>query len=411
MVNGNWDIYDEIYGPGQEEREEAVSEISAEKTEGEKFHEELKERMSRIYLCFGVALFMLLAPVLFLVQGNIFEQGNGIYIVTAIAIAAVVYLVIRLIFLIRSVIKVNNRYYPVLLSDEYLENRQKATRHSFIIISLFVIAVFVIFISAITTASRFYYFEKDYEKAVEIIEYGDHYYVAHSFLYQWSSDLRKKSSTYGYQEYRDYSDLLTLCDMHESHSDNDLKRASDLAHSIWYAPLGSLSNETISREREFMRTVILDYYDQKQADEQAEKALDNRIRRNKPFVGMPESRIDDSVLGKHSFSKSETYKTGKQYYDTKWHELRDELKTRTTYTWKMKEQKIIFTAVCEDGIVVKVEQTEDKGKKNGYRPGKTDYSEHYVDDFSDPEDFYDWYCEDFDSYEDAEDYYYSHGGK
>ena len=124
-----------------------------------------------------------------------------------------------------------------------------------------------------------------------------------------------------------------------------------------------------------------------------------------------ESRIDDSVLGKHSFSKSETYKTGKQYYDTKWHELRDELKTRTTYTWKMKEQKIIFTAVCEDGIVVKVEQTEDKGKKNGYRPGKTDYSEYYVDDFSDPEDFYDWYCEDFDSYEDAEDYYYSHGGK
>ena len=54
---------------------------------------------------------------------------------------------------------------------------------------------------------------------------------------------------------------------------------------------------------------------------------------------------------------------------------------------------------------------EDKGKKNGYRPGKTDYSEYYVDDFSDPEDFYDWYSEDFDSYEDAEDYYYSHGGK
>ncbi len=254
MVNGNWDIYDEIYGPGQEEREEAVSEISAEKTEGEKFSEELKEKMSGIYLCFGVALFMLFAPVLFLTQGNIFEQGNGIYIVTPIAIAAVVYLVIRLIFLIRSVIKVNNRYYPVLLSDEYLENRQKATRHSVIVISLFVIAVLVIFISVISAASRFYYFEQDYEKAVEIIEYGDHYYVAHSFLYQWSSELRKKSPGHGYQEYRDYSDLLTLCEMHESHSDNDLKRASDLAHSIWYAPLGSLSNETISREREFMRT-------------------------------------------------------------------------------------------------------------------------------------------------------------
>ncbi len=33
-----------------------------------------------------------------------------------------------------------------------------------------------------------------------------------------------------------------------------------------------------------------------------------------------------------------------------------------------------------------------------------------VDEFSDPEDFYDWYADDFYDYEDAEDYYYGHGG-
>ena len=34
-----------------------------------------------------------------------------------------------------------------------------------------------------------------------------------------------------------------------------------------------------------------------------------------------------------------------------------------------------------------------------------------VDDFNNPEDFYDWYWDDFVDYEDAEDYYYEHGGR
>ena len=34
-----------------------------------------------------------------------------------------------------------------------------------------------------------------------------------------------------------------------------------------------------------------------------------------------------------------------------------------------------------------------------------------VDDFTDPEDFYDWYWDDFVDYEEAEEYYYNHGGR
>ena len=34
-----------------------------------------------------------------------------------------------------------------------------------------------------------------------------------------------------------------------------------------------------------------------------------------------------------------------------------------------------------------------------------------VDDFTNPEDFYDWCYDDFFDYEEAEDYYYSHGGE
>lgn len=119
-----------------------------------------------------------------------------------------------------------------------------------------------------------------------------------------------------------------------------------------------------------------------------EKVFNERIASDVPYVGLPESKIGDTILG-YAYKEN------------------DESDVQTIYGFYDSGKKI-FEAVCRYDKVVEIHDYRDSAK-NTHNSGKR-YSYGADDDFDvdvfyDAEDFYDWYEDDFYDYYDAEDYY------
>lgn len=133
------------------------------------------------------------------------------------------------------------------------------------------------------------------------------------------------------------------------------------------------------------------------AEKEREEELlreEERIKNSVPYVGMSESRIDDTILGKSSemFHNSEI-RNGKRLQ-------------ANVYRFKTNEG-VIFVARCIDGYVDSVSDH----RNSPY--GKVKHSaipeeEFNVNDYYDAEDFYEDYYDDFYEYEEAEEYFNEH---
>lgn len=128
---------------------------------------------------------------------------------------------------------------------------------------------------------------------------------------------------------------------------------------------------------------------------------DKKIRNSVPFVGMSESRINDTILGtNYEIVHNSEY-------------IKGEKVRANIYRFK-KGNGIIFVARCLQGKVVKVIDYRDdpwvipNSSSSSYKSKSDDDDPYNVNDYSTPEDFYDDNYDDFWDYEEAEDYYNSY---
>ena len=146
--------------------------------------------------------------------------------------------------------------------------------------------------------------------------------------------------------------------------------------------------EAFKKEVEALNTKLRREY-----EENERKQTEERIRTGVPFVGMPESRIGDTTIGKPSSDIGHN----KEMINGKVH-------SANLYSW-YRGGDLIFTARCIDGEVYQVWDYRDDPIKP-YQPksgSKKVYEFPDYDDYLDAEDLYAWYYDDFYDYEEAED--------
>ena len=192
----------------------------------------------------------------------------------------------------------------------------------------------------------------------------------------------------------------------------------ELCYALWNHQIGSMDsahwamsrvdgNHFRGKRRDFyqekLELIEKDYaiYVKKREALEAEKIAQEKKKPKKidlPYVGMSESMISKTSLGapRDKVRHNTEMINGNVYH-------------ANLYDF-VKNGKCIFTARCINGTVTQVWDMRDDPQtfifNETYYPPEIN-----VDDFKDPEDFYDEYHDDFLSYEDAEDYYYAHGGK
>lgn len=226
--------------------------------------------------------------------------------------------------------------------------------------------------------------ENTYSHAIELIQNGE-YYAAKEQL--WS--LEGKG-------FADIKALEKYCNaLSEYKNGSYISAKRDLEACI----------DTVRKHSEFndpdalLNTIIpladADREENKRrAEEQERKAAEEWKKNGVPYVGMSESQINTSSLGKYG-------ETAHNY---------ERAKRANLYYWYNSQNKCIFVVRCLDGKVIKV--TDYRNNPWNYHPGKVTitYTAPDVSDYYSPEDFYDDYYDDFFDYEEAEDYYYEHGG-
>ena len=126
-----------------------------------------------------------------------------------------------------------------------------------------------------------------------------------------------------------------------------------------------------------------------------------RIRNSVPYVGMSESKINDTILGtNYEIVHNSEYIKGENI-------------RANIYRFK-RGNGIIFVARCLQGKVVKVIDYRDdpwvlpSTSSSSAKKKSNDDDPYDVNEYSTPEDFYDEYYDDFWDYEEAEDYYNSY---
>lgn len=202
------------------------------------------------------------------------------------------------------------------------------------------------------------------------------------------------------KDYKDTSALLLLCQAHSQYASG---RSVDAYYTMQDARFRYQSEEQNAEIASFKAILKQEYDDYISCmAERNRQEYESRITNGVPYVGMPESRMNDTSLGRPSDKVRHNYqvKNGEQYL-------------ANLYDF-YQNGKCVFTARCVQGTVTEVWDNRDN-PQTPYVPGngggKTYDTGPSVDGFSNPEDFYDWYWDDFFDYEDAEDYYYSHGGE
>lgn len=197
--------------------------------------------------------------------------------------------------------------------------------------------------------------------------------------------------------YKDTAALILLC---RSHIEYDKGRYVDAYYTLKEAVFRYQTSSQQSKISSFQSVLDSEYKSYiKRMGERQQQEYESKIVNGVPYVGMSESRIADTSLGKPSDKVRHNYET-----------ISGEVYTANLYDF-YQNGKRIFTARCVRGRVTEV-WDERNSVSSSYTPksGKSSTGP-IVESFSHPEDFYDWYWDDFFDYEDAEDYYYEHGGK
>lgn len=138
----------------------------------------------------------------------------------------------------------------------------------------------------------------------------------------------------------------------------------------------------------------------RRAEEQERIREENWRKNGAPYVGMRESEITKTSIGKYS-------KTGGNYKGSKRCNL---------YYWFNSKGEQIYAVRCCDGEVIQVWDDRDDPrsfKVNSTKPyyNSSNYDDEYnVKDYYSAEDFYDEHYDDFFDYYDAENYYLEHRG-
>lgn len=226
---------------------------------------------------------------------------------------------------------------------------------------------------------------KPYKKAIEYIYAGK---------YEEAIELLRPLS---YKKYADSEDLTQLCSGIINYEQGDLRWAWYRFEDLDY--LEDLTEEENARIDEFRPILKEEYEAYLEAEWIAEqKATELKITTGVPYVGMSESRIDDTILGRHDDTRS-NYEciSGEQYL-------------ATIYVF-MEGNKEIFSARCVRGTVTEI---WDKRDSPAYIPQSTAKTTTYNDDpydaasYRNEEDFYYDHYDDFFDYYDAENYYREH---
>ena len=205
-------------------------------------------------------------------------------------------------------------------------------------------------------------------------------------------------------DYKDTESLLALCKAHRLYANNDIEYAF---YVIDHVRFFHQSEEQMRKINTFTDMLHREYGYYLAEEERLEKRkFEERIKNGVPFVGMPESRIGDTTLGKPSDTvRHNTENIDGRIYETNLYDF-------------LQNGKIVFSARCVRGKVINVFDyrsnplTPTDPEELARLIAKTLYpSEKEVKEFYHPEDFYEWYYDDFYDYEEAEAYYYSHGGR
>ena len=211
---------------------------------------------------------------------------------------------------------------------------------------------------------------------------------------------------YGYflYDHEESNALISLCDAHSTYERGNVSGAYYALYRVNLDLLGpELKKEASAFLKDLKEEKVVYEKEQEEKAAQERREYENKIRTGVPFVGLAESRIGDTSLGKPDPNMRRTPGT----YGGK-----DVIFYQYDY---VRNKKIIFSAFCYDGKVVLVEDYRSSPIPTKKPSGSSGSSSSYVypdpKEFDDPSDFYYWYYDEFVDYEEAEEYYYSHGGR
>lgn len=226
---------------------------------------------------------------------------------------------------------------------------------------------------------------KPYKQAIEYI-YAGKYKDAIELL----SPLSRK-------EFADSEDLTQLCSGILAYERGDLEWAWYRFKKLDY--LEDLTAEENAQIDEFLPVLKEEYWAYLEAELIAEqKATDLKITTGVPYVGMPESRIDDTILGRHDDTRTNfECISGEQYL-------------ATVYVF-MEGNKEIFSARCVRGSVTEVWDWRDSPAYVSNTSSNTttnDDDRYDAASYRNADDFYYDHYDDFFDYYDAENYYREH---
>ena len=203
------------------------------------------------------------------------------------------------------------------------------------------------------------------------------------------------------KNYKDSESLRNLCDAHVDYENGQILGAHFAMEKV---DIDHISDEFAESASSFEVVVEAKYSEYLREEiKEDKKKEDERIKNGVPYVGMSETRIGDTSLGKPS--KEVRHNTEMMH---------GEAYKANIYDF-YEDGKRIFTARCVDGKVIQVWDKRDD-PENGYVYGHGSSGKSYstgpdVDEYSDAEEFYYWNIDDFYDYEDAENYYNEHKGK
>ena len=202
-------------------------------------------------------------------------------------------------------------------------------------------------------------------------------------------------------EYKDKQALIRLCRAHQYYERGSYASAYRELKGVVFRYVTAEQKEEIAA---FRAVLYAEYQAQlKREEERKAEEYEKKITEGVPFVGMPESRISDTSLGR----PSEEVRHNSEMID-------GERYTANLYDF-YRDGRLIFCARCIRGKVTAVWDYRDSG--TDYDPSFNGCDRSYyitdedVQQYSHPDDFYYDYPDDFVDFEDAEDYYYSHGGR
>ena len=348
----------------------------------------ITECMSAVLV--GLLGLFLPAVVIWAAISSYDEKNSASGFVVALFIIVGIVVIVAVIKAIRSILAPSWEQYKLSKmsyarstpEDELKLQKSKKRRNTIIVFTIIGVALASVITISIVKASKT---ASIYENAERLIE-SENYKQA-------KDDLKEIEDS----NYRDTSALILLCTAHIEYNSG---RTVDAYYTLKDT---DFRYQTLEQQRKisgFRNTLDSEYktYINRMIERQQQE-YENKIVNGVPYVGMPESRIADTTLGKPSdkIRHNSEMINGQRY-------------TANLYDF-YRNGKRIFTARCIQGRVTEV-WDERNNPTSTYTPrsGKTS-TDPSVEGFSHPEDFYEYYWDDFFDYEDAEDYYYEHGGK